>query len=335
MTVTVPSVGPPAPLENDATGIRCCVACGYNLYGLGDEPRCPECGLLNIPQALRRQVWELVDSGKWFFSGMFHPFRRRPAGWWWALDRPGDLRRSVRFAAVQATFAGALLFAAVTINDAIRVREVNIWRIRPQSTSEQVEIVEHVLEFGFASGLRDYQEATRRFVDAQSAPTRFSATRTVLWRWTLASPEALVPLLAWILATWAGPAAVGFWTQIRKGLPDFARAPRTIIAASMYEAHRLIYLSAMVALWGLLDVAMRINVPSTRFSMLAVMIPVLSLLAVLTLFGAAGWVGPARSDYTRQLVRSRFHAARIIVMYAVALPWGMAFLAAAAVHPME
>jgi hypothetical protein len=29
---------------------RKCLACGYDLQGLGDEPRCPECGLLNIPE---------------------------------------------------------------------------------------------------------------------------------------------------------------------------------------------------------------------------------------------------------------------------------------------
>jgi len=61
--------------------MRPCLACGYDLFGLGDEPRCPECGLLNIPQGYRRQVWELVDSGKWFFSGPFAFFRKRPPGW--------------------------------------------------------------------------------------------------------------------------------------------------------------------------------------------------------------------------------------------------------------
>ena len=35
---------------------------------------------------------------------------------------------------------------------------------------------------------------------------------------------------------------------------------------------------------------------------------------------ALGWIGPLRSDYTSQLIRSRFHLVRIVVMYAVAIP---------------
>ncbi len=36
--------------------MRPCLACGYDLSGHGEEPRCPECGLLNIPEGYRRQV---------------------------------------------------------------------------------------------------------------------------------------------------------------------------------------------------------------------------------------------------------------------------------------
>ncbi len=46
------------------------------------------------------------------------------------------------------------------------------------------------------------------------------------------------------------------------------------------------------------------------------------MLAV-TVLGAAGWIGPLRSDYARQLVRSRLHATRIVVMYAAILPWAI------------
>lgn len=75
---------------------RMCVACGYNLYGLGEDLRCPECGLINLPDGIRKQTWEFVDARSWFFSSMFSPLKKRPAGWWWALDREGDVRRSVR-----------------------------------------------------------------------------------------------------------------------------------------------------------------------------------------------------------------------------------------------
>ena len=48
-------------------------------------------------------------------------------------------------------------------------------------------------------------------------------------------------------------------------------------------------------------------------------------------YGALGWVGPLRSDYTHQLVRSRFHAFRIVVMYAILLPVLMLMTASASI----
>ena len=100
---------------------RHCLACGYNLFGLGEEPRCPECGLRHVPSVYREQVWELVDSGKWFFSGFFTPWRKRLPGWWWALDRPGDLRRSFRFAVVRVLISTVLILVFVAAADAVRI----------------------------------------------------------------------------------------------------------------------------------------------------------------------------------------------------------------------
>jgi len=104
--------------------------------------------------------------------------------------------------------------------------------------------------------------------------------------------------------------------------------PHTIIASSNYESHRLLYLSIVVAIWMVADAALRVTV----FARSPMSLSVVWLLLVLTVtvLGAAGWIGPLRSDYTRQLVRSRLHAARIVVMYAVILPWVVTWTVVAA-----
>jgi hypothetical protein len=122
------------------------------------------------------------------------------------------------------------------------------------------------------------------------------------------------PVVVALLLVWVMPAQVGLWTQIRKGLPSFARAPRTIIVASCLEAHRLIYLSVLYAMWVLADMWVRTWILPWNDRCIPYMI------VGLVCFGAIGWVGPLRSDYTRQLVRSRIHALRILAMYAVLLP---------------
>ena len=35
------------------------------------------------------------------------------------------------------------------------------------------------------------------------------------------------------------------------------------------------------------------------------------------------WVGPLRSDYTRQLIRSRIHLVRILIMYGLVAPFAL------------
>ena len=115
------------PVGDEAS--RVCVACGYSLYGLGEEPRCPECGLVNIPEAYRKQVWELIDSRRWFFSTMFNPFAKRLPGWWWALDRPGDVRRSFKFAAVHILASVLLIFAFAAIADSFVIKTTTVYSV--------------------------------------------------------------------------------------------------------------------------------------------------------------------------------------------------------------
>jgi hypothetical protein len=145
-------------------------------------------------------------------------------------------------------------------------------------------------------------------------------------------------IFTWVFLSWAGPAMVGLWTQIRKGLPEFARAPRTIMAAGNHEAHRLVYVGAAVALWMGIETAVRLLVvpgvlrtgpPASVFMLFLLNV---ALAGGVAGFAAASWVGPLRSDYTRQLVQSRLHAARILLMYAFLLPCAAAIIAAGTLY---
>ena len=312
---------------HDTSADRVCLACGYSLRGLGDEPRCPECGLLNIPTGYREQVWELVDSGKWFFSSFFGVLAKRPAGWWWALDRPDDLRRARRFATWHLVVSLLIILAATGLGDAFRV-EVGVTYKFPNmvdSAGRPLEPTAAVATYGIGDRLlrvyRNYD--VWQFIREGTGGSPVSA---VTRRTPFEPGWSFIPIAGIIYLTlvliWAVPATVGLWTQIRKGLPDFARAPRTIIAASLCEAHRVSYAAVCAAAFMGIDALRRIYLPSSGPTFVGAFL--ISAIAVLLTGTTAGWIGPIRSDYTRQLVRSRSHAIRIVAMYALVFPLAMA-----------
>jgi hypothetical protein len=163
-----------------------------------------------------------------------------------------------------------------------------------------------------------------------------STTRLVIGSPQWRSVPVATGILLWLALTWAGPVFVGLVTQIRKGLPQFARPPLTIIAAGAYESHRLIYGSAATSLAVILaTVGYALSASSRRsFMPLGSNLPeILCLIGIpvaIVLYAAFGWVAPVRSDWTKQLIQSRGHAARIVVMYALLFPvltsWAMVML---------
>lgn len=321
---------------------RSCLACGYDLQGLGEEPRCPECGLLNVPQGYREEVWGLVDSGKWFFSGFFGPFKKRPGGWWWSLDRARDVGKSWRTVLRNFAVSAAVLCAACLAVDLFKVSRVMEQSLYDPNSTERKSLNLGSFESregatGYSKELNPRSEQEGRdlaeiFRTHQGWRFNFSETRRIVIH-----PRADVlthfipPMLLIIVLVWAYPAMVGIFTQIRKSLPPFANARRTIVSAANLESHQMVY-NAMLAgvlivvfggMWlgGAFEGA-RWNLD---FEVRIVMYVCLGL------FGMARWVGPVRSDYTKQLIQSRFHAGRIVVLYAAILPWATA-LAVVLVH---
>ncbi|MCO6436889.1 MAG: hypothetical protein J5J06_07365 [Phycisphaerae bacterium] len=320
----------PASPPPDAAAIdsddRRCLACGYMLRGLGPEPRCPECGLINIPEEFRRQVWDLVDSGRWFFSGFFRPFRKRPPGWWWALDRPGDVRRSWRYAIINMLVTLFVVAAIIGYADGWIVTTNYVWvAFVPDEVGPPIPVLRESSSRSLIVS-REYFaptfEKAEEFNDYNMF--KYGERNFLSWEWH-ASIESFWPALVfvpWIWLTWIFPAFVGIATQIRRGLPSFARPPRTIVAAASYESHRMIYIAialcaALVgACWNIrttMSILPGLGASSNEFILLPAF-----LIAVI--YAALGWIGPLRSDYTHQLIQSRFHAGRIIVMYAIVLP---------------
>lgn len=316
---------PPEVLPNDH---RSCLGCGYSLLGLGTEPRCPECGLLNIPDAYRRQVWELVDSGKWFFSGFFSPFRKRLPGWWWALDRDGDLKRAGKAACRNTAIALLIVIASYVGADACTLEVVTKWTSYaasdptgpPHFESSYVRLMGHCPN----------HHTSREFASGALPRVPFVTKQTQSSRWFFSLRwHGLVHSLiicSWLVFLWTVPAMVGLWTQIRKGLPPYARAPRTILAATCYETHRLIYFAVVLAMLVCVETALRpalwgfVGIGRWRWVVAAYFL----IFVTQGAFGAASWIGPVRSDYTQQLIRSRWHAFRFIVMYGLILPGALA-----------
>ena len=299
---------------------RRCVACGYDLRGSGDEPRCPECGLLNIPAGYRQQVWDLVDSGRWFFSGFFAPFRKRLPGWWWALDRERDVRRSFRAVLRNVVVVALIVTVCGALGDAVEV-EVSERDIYTDASGANIECG------GFAHASRLLGRSAwyehdfcYRHPDSKTQARFVShgrvAESSVKFDPSWGFVEPCVGIVLWAILVWAIPTTIGLLSQVRRNLPAFARAPRTILAAANYESHRMVFFAAAVGIWMIAERMLSVQSPEGGSEVCRV----LGLYAI-TVYGGVGWIGGLRSDYTHQLIRSPFHAGRIIIMYALLLPW--------------
>jgi len=243
--------------------------------------------------------------------------------------------RSTRFAAVCLLISTLIMCSAVGIGDCFACKTQYDFVqgcLGDPSASADATTTKTTYEHrvGIRNSMRDYRVYTTEVpCPAQTGKWQTTMTVTALvfvpW-WGCVLPIVLhVPAL---LVTWIGPALVGLCTQIRKGLPRFARAPATVVAACNYEAHRLIYVAALVLVWVVFDVLTRRSLAQMlmRGPGGGIAIFVLfgaALIApngLIMLYGALGWIGPLRSDFTRMLIRSRWHAVRIVLMYAIGLP---------------
>ena len=295
---------------------RRCIACGYNLRGLGEQPRCPECGLLHITDHFRQQVWDLVDSGKWFFSGLLTPFRKRLPGWWWALDREGDVSNSFRSVGKNILLSAIIIFSVAAVCDAFVVEQTRTISFL-DGNGETVVSGWYRSEFGLLRSSYDYeQNSNMTWTTFRSRLPPQSVVRiNFAPSGAFIGPGTHMLLLACLM--WLCPSCIGLWTQIRKGLPAFAKAPRTILAAANLESHRVVYNAVLSAIWMLFELMLRWRVGTNDATYKTAF---LASVFGFYLIAAAGWVGPLRSDYTGQLVWSRWHALRIIFMYVIVAP---------------
>ena len=268
----------------------------------------------------RRQVWELVDSGKWFFSSFFGVFRKRLPGWWWSLDRPGDVRRAVHFAMAAILTNMILVIGSGVVCGSI-VRHETTVLIRPLSS-------------GVRTGMEAWyqvQKSTIQLADAQygheaklielpvgPAPPPIMKQSFNSFAFSTHGLAASIAVSGLVVCVWLIPASVGLSTQIRKSLPAFARPPRTIWAASLYETHRVMYSAILIVVLLAAETYFRckgwiLGGPWTgaTWMLISVLVAFLAML---------GWIGPLRSDYTNQLIRSRRHGIRILFMYGLILP---------------
>jgi len=314
-----------------------CLYCSYNLHGLPEASVCPECGMRSLPQAMRQAVWELVDSPRRLWGEMFSLWRKHPPGWWWSLHRPGDLRRCVRQLLINVTVSLLIAAGAILVADSVVLRTVSVmsW-YEPTDTARAAPLgaAEYVEDRGVFGGARvnrreDFDAWIRARNEAAQRGYPVSSpgqSQHIAWTVSPISSETVLLVAGWMFFLWAAVSLVGLWTQIRTGLPSFARPPRTIMAASCLESFKLVYLAMVVALAAGAETVLRIGLYARAGGIYECLWRVLWLLVVAT--GVAGWIGPLRSDFTRQLIRSRAHVVRILIMYALIMPFVLLILAA-------
>ncbi|MFH0980183.1 MAG: hypothetical protein V2A79_01420 [Planctomycetota bacterium] len=322
-----------------------CLYCGYNLTGLAEGARCPECGMVSVPEAFRREIWDTVDSRRRLWTLMARPIAKHPPGWWWSLDRPGDVRRSI-VALIRNLFISFLVvLCALSAADSVVVQKTRVFEHYDQADPQREtlwwdrDVISYRMFNRYhrgevtSGGSRPSWSGEQR---VRMPALRSTISYRLLWEWSTIAPVYGAALFAWLFLVWASVAQVGLCTQIRKGLPSFAKPPRTIIAAANFQSCKLVFLAVLVALGCVTEVVARgvwhAQLSGGFDSGLGRLLPLSPLglrgydLAleglVVGLLVAAGtiWVGALRSDFTRQLIRSRMHATRLILMYAMALP---------------
>ncbi len=286
----------------------------------------------SVPPAMRREVWELVDTPRRLWTEMFSLWGKHPPGWWWALDRPGDRRRCLRRLAINLVVAFLIATAAVVAADSVVIRSVQVvnWYDRTD-TACAIPLGEtgYVEYWGLFGGnrygrLEDVNAYCGALNEAAANQYQLVTRRprqSVIWQLSLSSVFTASLVVGWMFCLWAAVSFIGLWTQIRKGLPSFARAPRTIIAASCLESCKLVYLGVIIALAAAAETVLRLGLFTTAAGVYSDLWFALCLLVVA--LGIAGWIGPLRSDFTRRLVRSRVHLVRILIMYALVMPFAL------------
>ena len=305
-----------------------CLYCGYNLTGLEDGARCPECGMVSVPAAFRREVWDLVDSPRRLWGLMARPIAGYPPGWWWALDRPGDVGRSVRTLARNAALSLIIVLSAAVAVDSVVVEETRVAQLYDQADSRAKTLWwnESVIPHRLLNRITDERSTWSNsnfwggdaYERVRSPARRTIVSYRVLWDWSAGALWQGVAAFAWLLLVWAYVAQVGLWTQIRKGLPEFARPPRTIVAAANLQSCKLVFLAVLAVLGCAVEVASRYACAGRGLH--GYELALWGVGAGLALAAATMWIGALRSDFTRQLIRSPIHTGRIVLMYAVALP---------------
>ncbi|MCP4593872.1 MAG: hypothetical protein GY842_24320 [bacterium] len=304
-----------------------CSYCGYNLTGLGEGTRCPECGMVSVPEALRREVWGICDSPWRLWGLMARPFTVHPPAWWWSLDRPGDLRRSFVLLAVNLVLTLLIILSGLTICDSVVVRRSAVQEFYDQADPQADLLASRQLEEQFHSLCRSTGE---RVVSAYgvsraernqwpvSTAARFRGTCRLAWAWGGQALWWAAGVFGWLVLVWAYMTYIGLCTQIRRGLPSFARPPRSIIAAANLQSCKLVLLAVLVVCGGAVELAARwvCDGQPTRGCSLVLD----AVLAVLVTAASTMWIGALASDFTHQLVRSRVHIVRLLVMYAVLFP---------------
>jgi hypothetical protein len=303
-----------------------CIYCAYDLTGLPDEARCPECGRQSIPTTIRQEVQEVFDSPRRLYREALRVVGKHPPGWYWSLDRPGDLRRSFRFALINLMVCFAIAGGAWVLADSLGVESVTMRHMvdptgnTPAVLTQQYRFIDGV--FGQTGEYVD--ETPREYRSGFRMPPGFttvrSSTSSIRWRF-LRGDQWLLALFpaAWIVCMWLLVVPAGMWTQIRKGLPRFAVARRTVVAAGNAETCRLPLQGLIVALVVALESVARLTLCDAAPNAL------ITLRILLQLLMAGGvcafWIGPLRSDYSGQLIRTRLHAVRMYLMYVLILPF--------------
>ncbi|MCB9851004.1 MAG: hypothetical protein H6817_09920, partial [Phycisphaerales bacterium] len=194
-----------------------CLYCAYDLTGIPDDANCPECGRQNIPTAFRREVQDIFDSPLRLYREAFRIIGKHPPGWYWSLDRPGDVARSFRLAILNIVLCFVILGGAWIAANAYVVRVTEDTYYVLTGTTAPVHAYVDIVDVGPFGSFTEF--LSTNYLDENQLPnaivvrTKTSVTRERRFRgFTVESSEPLISPAMLLTAIWMTITQLGMWT---------------------------------------------------------------------------------------------------------------------------
>jgi hypothetical protein len=295
-----------------------CVYCGYDLTGSTDTLACPECGRISTVDAVRGETHALFDQPVRLYREALRFWSKHPPGWFWSLDRDGDVRRSRILLAINVMLVFAIVTGGWLVACSCVVTVTGTERhLDPAGIEPPLLTRETTRRYGalgttllnhnyFPEHDRDLTVLTYDYAEKHEVAWALPQDGKGLWGLGIAT---------WLVVNWFLVGQLGFLTQNLFPCHATQRPDRTVAAAVNAESCRLPAQAMVLALLLAVDAAVRVLLPAGHFREHRMIVAILIPLGIALVW--SHWICPLRSDSLGMLVPTRRRAVWVFGVYLV------------------